>query len=109
MSFHVGQKVVCVDDAMRVSWRKSGFFGRFRRYRDLGHNLNRGDVYTVTAITAVRCTTSRVVFRMLHVAGAWHFGAPTIGFPAFQFRPAVETKTDISIFTRMLTPQREDA
>ena len=31
------------------------------------------------------------------------------GFPARYFRPVVERKTDISIFTRMLEPQKETA
>jgi hypothetical protein len=109
MTFRVGQEVICVDDLRRVSWRESGFFERFRKFKRLGHNLNSGEVYTITSITETKCAASRIVYRMLHVDGAWHFGHREIGFPSFQFRPAVKVKTDISIFTKMLTPKRENA
>lgn len=104
MTFHVGQKVVCVDDSMRVSYHRAGWFSRFRRWEKLGHNLNRGDVYTVNGtITYSDARTGAEVF-CLYVAEAHHFGNPHIAFPACQFRHVAEHKTDISIFTKLLTP-----
>lgn len=107
MSFHVGQKVVCVDDRERVSQKDCGFFGRFRKYRRLHHNLNKGDIYPVTGVGVRRCDRSGEYYEMLLLGGAWHFGHTEIGFPSFQFRPLLERKTDISIFTAMLTPTKQ--
>lgn len=107
MTFHVGQKVVCIDDQVRVSARNPGIFKRFRKFRDLHHNLNEGDIYTITALGSEWDVIKNAEFLTLLVDGAWHFGSRHVGFPSFQFRPVVETKTDISVFTKMLTPKRE--
>jgi hypothetical protein len=105
MTFRVGQKVICVDDLPRVSARNPGIFRRFRKFRDLDHNLNKGDVYTVTGLDSELDVIKNERFLTLHVDGAWHFGHREIGFPSYQFRPLVEVKTDISVFTEMLTPK----
>lgn len=102
MSFFVGQKVVCVDDSLRARWRRNDWFERFRSWNILDHNLNRGDVYTVTHVDIVQ--TDGGAFEVLLVAEAKHFEFPWLGFPSFQFRPLIERKTDISIFTELLTP-----
>jgi len=85
MAFRVGQKVVCVDANPRN-----------------GHvsNLTEGAVYTVRAF------------------GPSKDGSPGISldeiyhpFPFYQdrFRPVVERKTDISVFTKMLTGSKVGA
>ena len=95
MNFHVGQKVVCVDDGRHVSYRKSGWFERWRKFNRLSHNLNRGDIYTITGIyTQVSCPDD-LEYTMLSLAEAWNFDHGKIGFPAYQFRPLVTRKTDI--------------
>lgn len=109
MTFRVGQKVVCVDDDKRMSWRPKGWFERLRGFRKIGHNLNKGDVYTVLAIGDVLDNITKQRVQTLFVDQAWNFGHRDLGFPSFQFRPIVERKTDIAIFTKMLTPQGVDA
>lgn len=100
MMFHVGQKVVCVDDGCRVAFRRGGWFERYRAWITLDHNLNRGDVYRVVGLERVKTVDG--VFLTLHVDGARHFRLSQVGFPSFQFRPLIEKKTNISIFTEML-------
>jgi hypothetical protein len=95
MNFRVGQKVVCVDDASRS-------------FRIIDPNFQRaslGCIYTVSASQVD--PWSGVAALMLaelptHSASGietWH--------QAKRFRPLVERKTDISVFTKMLTDTRE--
>jgi len=79
MAFRVGQKVVCVDASGCAS-----------------ADLSEGTIYTVRQVQPpIDNATPRVLL----------FGSrETIGWYASRFRPLVERKTDISIFTRMLTP-----
>lgn len=104
--FRVGQKAVCVDDGWRVYWKRRGWFERFRSFKALAHSLTKNEVYTVTGVTQIMCNTSGRVHEAIFVAEGRHlFGHGSIPFPAFQFRPLVERKTSIEIFTRMLKPQ----
>jgi hypothetical protein len=88
MAFRVGQKVVCVNEAPDPD--------SFFLETDV---LRNGAVYTVASI------------------GPTHWGNPGVAlievprpmgmsFRASRFRPAVERKTDISIFTEILNGQR---
>lgn len=91
MTFHVGQKVVCVDD---VPPMKPGVI-----YLPWDHKIARGEVYVVRWIGDDRdetCVRLQGVYRN-------YYGADTPYF-ANRFRPVVERKTNISIFTEMLTP-----
>jgi hypothetical protein len=105
--FHVGQKVVCVDDERRVAYRKPGLFARFRKFELLAHNLNAEEVYKVAAVSIVRDVLTQREWTCLHVIGAWHFGHRWVPFPSFQFSPVIERETDISIFTAMLSPKKQ--
>lgn len=108
MSFRVGQKAICIDDAFRVAWRKPGWFRRFRSYKSLIHNLIKNEIYTVTGLSQLRCDQSGEVFECIFVAEGRHlFGHGDTPFPAFQFCPIIEHKTDISVFTAMLTPSKQ--
>jgi hypothetical protein len=106
MTFHVGQKVV------RVSTPHSS--GTINRRVAEAHGATFpvfGQVYTVRLVRVdpdnkevlllVECDNS-------HMAGIG-FGPLEPGFASHNFRPVVERKTDISIFTAMLdrTPSRE--
>lgn len=106
MSFRIGQKVVCVDDRLRMHgvWQFLGV--TLRDYGLLDHNLNKGDVYTVTKVSVLSDTEGKEFVSVL-VAEAKHFKFPNVGFPSWQFRPIAERKTDIAIFTRMLTPNKK--
>jgi len=81
MTFHVGQKVVCVDAS-----------GLKRT------SLAKGSVYTVDIVHA----------RGISVAEIPQPNRER-GYFFRRFRPVTERKTDISIFTKMLTPQGVDA
>jgi hypothetical protein len=78
----VGQKVVCVDAS---EWESM---------RTIKHN----GIYTIASVTRH------------HNMDAVHLAeVPSVlGFPyyAYRFRPVVERKTDISIFTAMLNPSK---
>lgn len=43
--FHVGQKVICIDDYIHPEWRQPGF-----RYSGSLDGIKRGQIYTVRAI-----------------------------------------------------------
>lgn len=84
MTFRVGQKVVCIDDS--PSW-----------LGDLSA-LERNKVYTVAA-----------VFEHGITVGEIETPSPYLWFSLTRFRPIVEPKTDISIFTQMLKPSKVNA
>jgi hypothetical protein len=82
MTFRVGQKVVCVDAG---SWR----------------HLKNGTVYTVLATWAIDDGDPGFLTVDSQRGGGQ--------YRRRRFRPIVERKTDISIFTEMLTKTRVDA
>lgn len=91
MAFHVGQKVVCVSEPVPSEIQ----------------GIKAGGIYTIRSIE--RCPLFDVLgFRLEEVlCGATGLpGHIEGGFRATHFRPVIERKTDISIFTAMLTPQR---
>jgi hypothetical protein len=91
--FRVGQKIVCVD-----SRSGSG------RWTDNDGPVE-GSIYTVR-----RCFVDGDGDAILHLAEiargpvARMRHGDNAGYSATRFRPIVERKTDISIFTKMLTP-----
>lgn len=96
MSFHIGQKVVCIK---RDAWGGGNAFGDecFPRF---------GEIYTVRFVDQESGVSW---IRLEEIVNPLH---PYIGdlteasFRSDRFRPIVSTKTDISIFTRMLTDQK---
>lgn len=91
--WHVGMKVVCIDDAGVP-----------------GARLYRGSVYTIKSI---RMSDRDSYFK--GVPGPWlvvelvEIINPTgTGFNVRRFRPVQPRKTDISLFTAMLNGQRQD-
>lgn len=84
MTFRVGQRVVCVDDK--------------------DSELVLGRVYTIVNILYHRCRwrgrTGDWAAVQLHEARAEF---PFFGFCSERFKPIEERKTDISVFTAMLT------
>lgn len=95
MTFRIGQKVVCVDDA--------DFWSRSLVARPV-----KGAVYTVRDFTRGidangLCGEGVLLVGVNNPLG---FGGNEHGFKFARFRPIVERKTDISIFTAMLTPNK---
>lgn len=99
--FHVGQKVVCIDadgptfeGVPHVHWRPS-------------EKIVNGTIYTVRKVyvdsRGAPCLWLNEVQRSPESQS--RFG-PTVGYGQHRFRPLAERKTDISIFTAMLTPNR---
>ncbi len=85
MMFHVGQKVVCIDDTRRE-------FG----LREWDNRLRRGIIYTIRWVGKYGVKLVEINRRTRHVSDTYYF--------ADRFRPVIERKTDISIFTAMLAP-----
>ena len=98
-NFHVGQKVVLVDDEPRQ-------YGVTReRALSLGATYpKKGPVYTIREVYVSNLGTPAVLLEEIeNVQTSISLGFKCeIGFDADRFRPVVERKTDISIFTSML-------
>jgi hypothetical protein len=94
MTFRVGQKVVCID-SNPASWLGN----RVGLSRDM-HGLTRGEIYTIRAIGTHEGFC--VVWLVEIVRPCRGCGSEEVGYYHARFRPAVERKTDISTFTRML-------
>lgn len=85
MTFHVGQKIICVD-------------ARQNPY------LTEGSIYTVKEVASWTFASGN---RGIWVCEADQIsGAP---FYCFRFRPLVERQTSIEIFTAMLKPSKVNA
>ena len=102
--FYVGQKVVCINDdwSTHSSWKL------------VPNKPTQNKVYHIRKI--VMYTYSNGVTEGLYLIEIenplhpWKLnGIVEIAFPANRFRPVVEKKTDIFIFTAMLNPSKQDA
>lgn len=99
MAFFVGQKVVCIDNTLGG-----------------GVILKEGEtvpaletVYTVRAIVdwGPEYDSQLLLVEIVNPVCRWWSGEWREGaFNVRRFRPVVERKTDISIFTAMLTPKK---
>lgn len=104
MTFRVGQKVVCINDTPRP---KGVVFvcavGLLAVPTGNMGGLTKGRVYTVKSIHHHPVTTC------LFLCEIPPRSANDFGFRPDRFRPIVERKTDISIFTSMLHKKKERA
>jgi len=95
--FHLGQKVVCIDDKIPepvASW-------------DTLNGLTKGNIYTIRWIGMYK-STRHELHLCIRVEEIFrkpldYYGIET-PFNANRFKPLIEKKTDISIFTSMLPP-----
>lgn len=96
--FHVNQKVVCVNAKPSPICRITGV-----------SNLSKGAIYTIRDIEVwegVECVRLvEIVERPYHFIDR---GWLEPSWRANRFRPVVSRKTDISIFTAMLTPSKQE-
>lgn len=90
--FHVGQKVECVDDGQSFYGFPSG--------------LKKGERYTISDVMEYH---DGVGVRLVEIPWVPVPLVHTRGWRSTRFRPIVETKTDISIFTEMLKPKVVEA
>lgn len=91
MAFRVGQKVVCVDVSNDDGKQWIG-----------DDTPVVGEIYTVSAVGLTERGKYGIQLVELRRPRRW-------GYQARRFRPVVERKTDISIFTAMLKPERVQA
>jgi hypothetical protein len=85
MTFRVGQKVVCIAHPVR-------------RVNDLGlKGFEKGKIYTIAGFKTVEPYGLFISVMELDRRATGHVDG---------FRPLVERKTDISIFTEMLNPSK---
>ncbi|MGE0290387.1 MAG: hypothetical protein AB7I42_25070 [Bradyrhizobium sp.] len=99
--FHVGQKVVCVDDqGHHAPWRPVSTRGL--------DGLKRGRVYTVRAVGRYHMVACIWLVEIERAVDAEHPHLGEPGYAPIRFRPLREKKTDISVFKEMLvTPPKE--
>jgi hypothetical protein len=86
--FHIGQEVECVDDSPSYYGHPCG--------------LQKGNIYTITIIAQRPDGLGICVAEEPNTYGDIY--APY--WMAERFRPIVKRKTDISIFTKMLVPEK---
>lgn len=89
-AFHVGQKVVCIDDSIGLDGSAAP--------------IEEGRIYTIRGVTkghSVRGEGIGLLFEEIPPLPAF-----PKGYIHSRFRPVVERKTDISIFTDMLNKTR---
>lgn len=99
MSFHVGQKVICVDDSPNPHCEDV-----------LPNRPVKGAFYTVRSLHVEPHITNAYGVRLHELINPeFNFdGGPAYewSFNSARFRPVVERKTDISAFTAMLDEQK---
>jgi hypothetical protein len=103
-NFHVGQKVVLVNDDKGGEGVPKSVASRYGAVFPA-----KGPVYTVRDIRYATATGEELL--LLVELDNSHVCAPlgvTLepGFAAYRFRPVAERKTDISCFTAMLEPKK---
>lgn len=92
--WHVGQKVVCVNDTWNVA-----------RLIGLGESKPvAGRVYTIRKILVVSDGVGFLLDEIVNVPRLYTEGIFEHGFFAFRFRPVTTKSTDISIFRRLVEP-----
>lgn len=100
MTFRVGQKVVCVDDDISGKYLPPGFLPTAHGM----DGLKKNNIYTIrmvgTEIGVPICRLVEIVRPFCDYTGA---EAP---YAVARFRPVVERKTSIEIFTAMLKPSK---
>lgn len=96
--FYVGQKVVCIDD----NWAGYPIWVAHVPNRPI-----RREIYTVRSIYSYGGSSGLLLEELKNPITEWRHVTCEGGFLVRRFRPAVERKTSIEIFTRMLNPSKE--
>ena len=99
MNFYVGQKVVCVDDAARPT---AGLGWSFKK-----PNVHIGEVYTIGGFENGGGELGVYLLEVVSNYPPFPRSGLSRSFYPDRFRPVVERKTDISIFTAMLNPSHQ--
>lgn len=100
MTFRVGQKVVCVD-AGNYRWPGKVWLS--------GEEIFEGNVYTIKAIGESHGETCCQLYEVARITNSPQSTEGVWGYGCYRFRPAVDRKTDISVFTVILHKKKERA
>jgi hypothetical protein len=102
MSFRIGQQVICIDDASCGKYIPNGFLLSVSSNM---HGLKRGRVYTIRDLNVLFGVR---LCRLIEIVRDFDpcYGEESY-FAEARFRSLKETKTDVSVFTAMLMPDRE--
>jgi hypothetical protein len=98
MNFWVGQKVVCIKD----DWLYEDGLGIIHPVKDSIYTIRDKNFQPENA----RCPLGLRFVELVNAIYEFRDGVDEPAWDARSFRPLVEEKTDISIFTRVLTPTR---
>lgn len=96
MTFRVGQKVACIKAASIIPYIRP-------------HDTVNGRIYTVRDVYACPATGKPALRFEEHINPIHPTYGVECGYFAERFRPVVERKTSISIFTQMLNPSKVTA
>lgn len=103
MSFRVDQKVICVNDGRPWESWKAWLDHKWSQFWHPYTSPKIGSIYTVTNVYT--SFDGELCLELAEITDANpEFWEP--GFFASMFRPVQERKTDISVFTKMLTPKK---
>ncbi len=99
--FYVGQNIICIDNSASAKYHHPGYLVMNHNF----HGLKQGGIYTVRDVVEyleTPCLYLKEIIREF---------VPKVetGFSFLRFRPIVDRKTDISIFEKMLKPEKVDA
>lgn len=100
-NFRVGQKVVCVDDGW-ANWQLADM-----RSAGISSPI-KGEIYTVRAVETLQGEAHVWLAEIVNpIVDYSDVGQNEQGWAPELFRPVVERKTDISVFTRLLNTTPE--
>jgi hypothetical protein len=98
MMLHVGQKVVCIKEGL-WSWERD-YPNEVRRYGIV--HARKGNILTIRDIDSDEIGYLLRFHEIINPPTPTRKGICEICFCAKQFRPLIERKTDISVFTEVL-------
>jgi hypothetical protein len=105
--FHIGQKVVCVNDIVKfpLGSKRTGHDGTVWTSTGNMGGLRAGAVYTIRGFSLCPVDNAPTVLLeeiMREEIMRYGVSQGEAGYCISRFRPVIEKKTDISIFTRIL-------
>lgn len=108
LDWKVGDRVVFVGPAKRVSIARSGLMGFLFGKKRLHHSLEADATYTIKGIGSHFELNRHERLVCVLLVEACFSGSPTTGFPAEWFRKVQPRKTSIAIFERLLNTQNNE-
>lgn len=104
LEWHVGMKVVCV--GCEGTPKPLGYWEKWQRGWGVT-KPSRGEVYTIRSIDVCKGVVFIRLVELVNPIAQYVEGPMEPWWPAKGFRPVEPRKTDISVFTAMLTGAKE--